>query len=521
MLIGSPAIDAGDPAIAADPTEFDQRDAPFRRVVQGFQGSSTIIDMGAYERQGLAGSNFVVDTITDENDADYSVGDLSLREALGLANGDIGANTVQFDPVLFATPQSIALQHGELDITGELTIDGPAAEQVIIDAQQASRIFHILAGEYDVTMRGLTLTNGRTVESDSPFLNEPLYSGGAIHANHSGSLSIEASAILNNSTLGDRAHGGAIRARSDLTISGSLIAGNSTAGANSEGGALITTSGNTSIIDSTLTGNSTTGDDADGGAIFSSHDVTLTDTTISGNSTSGDDSAGGGIFVNLGNLTVINSTIEENYTLGDYSSGGGLFMGGVSGLLTLTNSVIDNNYTTGYKAYGGGIRAGGDLIADLTTISNNRTTGYRSGGGGAMSFGEITLTASRVFGNRTMGNRAHGGGLFSALAPLVITNSTFDSNSTSGTRSVGGGIYAGAFSVMTFTQVTVSNNFTLGDNSGGWRHLRGEFPQLCVAAKHRRGKLHIRRWVRRWRHLHERGRSSRRHAPDTGFNCCG
>ena len=64
LLSGSPAIDAGDPSVAFDPIEFDQRGDPFARVADG--GSSLRIDMGAYESQdefllGDANVNGVVD----------------------------------------------------------------------------------------------------------------------------------------------------------------------------------------------------------------------------------------------------------------------------------------------------------------------------------------------------------------------------------------------------------------------------------------------------------------------------
>ncbi|MCO6046806.1 hypothetical protein NG895_23150 [Aeoliella sp. ICT_H6.2] len=51
LLPGSPALDAGDPSIAYDPMEYDQRGAPFARVANG--GDGLRIDMGAYESQGV------------------------------------------------------------------------------------------------------------------------------------------------------------------------------------------------------------------------------------------------------------------------------------------------------------------------------------------------------------------------------------------------------------------------------------------------------------------------------------
>jgi len=53
LLVGSPAIDAGDPAILPNPGEFDQRGAPFLRVVDDPIAPGTAIDIGAFEHQAL------------------------------------------------------------------------------------------------------------------------------------------------------------------------------------------------------------------------------------------------------------------------------------------------------------------------------------------------------------------------------------------------------------------------------------------------------------------------------------
>ena len=49
LLAGSPAIDAGDPAIAFVADEFDQRGAGFPRVVDGDSDATAVIDIGAFE----------------------------------------------------------------------------------------------------------------------------------------------------------------------------------------------------------------------------------------------------------------------------------------------------------------------------------------------------------------------------------------------------------------------------------------------------------------------------------------
>ena len=160
LVAGSPAIDAGDPDFNAPP-DYDQRGAPFVRDFDGDGAGGARIDIGAYERQTFPGLNLVVDTTADEDDGDFSAGDLSLREAIGLANGFVD------DEITFAAALSgatITLGGTELAIEEALTIDArPLAANVTIDANELSRIFNIMAtgGTGDFTLGGLTLTGGR------------------------------------------------------------------------------------------------------------------------------------------------------------------------------------------------------------------------------------------------------------------------------------------------------------------------------------------------------------------------
>ncbi|MGI9457588.1 MAG: choice-of-anchor Q domain-containing protein, partial [Aeoliella sp.] len=98
LWLGSPAINASDlhtvPGVDGVP-EFDQRGSGFDRIVSR-------IDIGAYEVQEPGDMKLLVDTLVDESDGDYSRGDLSLREALELANANPVADTIRFDPILIA-----------------------------------------------------------------------------------------------------------------------------------------------------------------------------------------------------------------------------------------------------------------------------------------------------------------------------------------------------------------------------------------------------------------------------------
>ena len=72
--------------------------------------------------------NLVVSTLEDENDGNFSAGDLSLREAI--ANAEAGA-TITFDPSL--SGGTILLDGEELSIDKSLTIDAASANGITIN----------------------------------------------------------------------------------------------------------------------------------------------------------------------------------------------------------------------------------------------------------------------------------------------------------------------------------------------------------------------------------------------------
>ena len=84
----------------------------FVRVFDGDGVGGARSDIGAFERQNPGTpQTFVVDTLVDEIDGNYSAGDFSLREAIGLANANFPvADTISFAPAL--TGGTIVLQHG-------------------------------------------------------------------------------------------------------------------------------------------------------------------------------------------------------------------------------------------------------------------------------------------------------------------------------------------------------------------------------------------------------------------------
>ncbi len=250
----SPALDAGDPAILFDANEFDQRGAPFVRVFDGGMNGLRI-DMGAYERQTVAGLNLVVNTLIDENDGNYTAGNLSLREAVGLANGSIGDDTITFDAAVFEMPQTMLLNLGEFGISEVVSIDGPGQALLTIDAQQQSRIFDITATTGDFTLAGLTLSGGRTVVDSISSVGTG--SGGAVRSLTTGNLTIDQSTITRNSTEGNYGRGGGLFSTRHLTLTDSIVSNNSTSGIGASGGGVFAFSA--TLTGSTVSENSTTG----------------------------------------------------------------------------------------------------------------------------------------------------------------------------------------------------------------------------------------------------------------------
>ncbi len=292
LLAGSPAINAGDLSAVAGVggvPEFDQRGTPFGRVFNGR------IDIGAFEYQAASDLNLVVDTLVDESDGDYSLGDLSLREAILLTNTYPSLDTIQFAPALAGG--TILLTLGELTITDNASIIGLGADQLTLRAYDptpdlkngdGSRVFNIDDGNanlLDVSITGVTLTGGDVIG-------------------------------------GFQFGGGAILSKEDVTVSECTIRGNSVS---KVGG----------------------GSDADGGGIFNRGNLTVNASTISGNSASR--GGGGGISNGQGILAVTGSMISGNTA----SFGGGIY--NTSGSVTVTGSTISDNSATDSQSQGGGI----------------------------------------------------------------------------------------------------------------------------------------------------------------------
>ena len=378
LLAGSAAIDAGDNSVATGPTNTalttDQRGAGFARIV------NTTVDIGAFELRPLSES-LVVTTLADENDgnADPSFGTgTSLREAIAFANSNPDASTVTFDPTLTAAgPATITLTAGQINLTTDVTIAGPGADQLTISGGGVQRIFFVGSG---VTARfsGLTLADGFAAGG----------SGAAILSFDNNSSITVTESVFRNNVAG--ATGGAISTSGSLTISGSTFVGNraNTAGA-------IAPSGVLNVVNSTFSGNAAT--ETRGAISAGAAGSVFRNVTITGNRADSDgdgDGDGGGLFLFNNGVTLYNTIVAGNFTgSGTTPSDIGGFGAGTVNAASANNLIGDAGTASGLTdgtngnivgVGGSGTRAIGTIL-DTTLADNGGTTPTHALVGGSVA----------------------------------------------------------------------------------------------------------------------------------------
>lgn len=99
----------------------------------------------------LAPATFAVLNLNDS-------GPNSLRQAVLDANNTAGPNLINFQPGLTGT---ITLTSGQLEITNDLTVQGPGANLLTVSGNNTSRVFNMdPGGTHDFAFSGLTIANG-------------------------------------------------------------------------------------------------------------------------------------------------------------------------------------------------------------------------------------------------------------------------------------------------------------------------------------------------------------------------
>lgn len=320
-------------------------------------------------------------TVTNLTDAAVAPSG-SLRDAINQANATAGADTIQFASGLTGT-LPLAAGAGNLSITDPLTIIGPGAANLTIDATAAtSRVFNISDTAGNVTIKALTLTKGNPGGGNN---------GGAIFSESVGTLTVSDSVITGNQAD----QGGGIYATGDLNVLNSTIGGagalKNQAIAGYGGG--IYGLGNISITSSTISGNTAS---QKGGGIYALGTVNILNSTIGGLTTADGNVAngnGGGIFGQ--SVTVQSSAVTGNTS---HNRGGGIYS---KGMLSVQNSTLSGNSA---DDSGGGIYGFNVTLTDATIANNtaNADSGVAGNGGGAFVSNSFKMQNSIVAGNSTL-----------------------------------------------------------------------------------------------------------------------
>ena len=375
-------------------------------------------------------ANWTVDTVIDEHDGECAV-DCSLRDAIALA--------AYGDTILIPAGNYI-LTSGSLTLTKALTLTGNAANDTIIDGNDAHRLFYV--DDAPIFFNDLTLTNG----ADD--------NGGALYV-----IGVNAHAVLSNTIIADNAvtadGGGLYLDYGRITIQGNTQLSNNTA--DNHGGAIYNANGEI-IIDNAEIDNNIA---REGGGIYQQWggaSLEFNDGNIHHNTTTETSNfyyPGGGMQIGQGRATLNGGIIQHNTSY----RGGGLVVG--NGSVILNGTRIYSNTAT----YGGGVYVV-DTNAVFTqtagTIEHNHAGGLPDteyGGGGLYIYlGTVYLNGGRVMSNTAV---HRGGGLQIRNGALIIDGGQILSN-TSGTE--GGGIYSNR-SPLTVMNALIQGN--RAENGGG------------------------------------------------------
>ncbi|MEL7472133.1 MAG: right-handed parallel beta-helix repeat-containing protein [Planctomycetota bacterium] len=422
----SPAIDAGGPNGAF--LESDQRGLPFVREHNG------AMDIGAFEFHPEA---LVVDTAQDQTPGDYSPGDLSLAEAIALANAMPGLVEITFDAGLLdqaITPSSLPTITGEVSILGlgrdRLTISGvrlhnTGQSNVITDLSITGSDEGAVWNE-----GGLALNDVRIFDNSNR-----LDGGGVIN---SGILAIRRSVIDSNTTT---ERGGGVFNDGQLTIEASSITNN----VGGRGGGGVASLNNAVIRQSEIAGNAANGRfNASGGGVFSDGGLTISGSTISGNTAS----LGGGLSLRGRDRVagILASTIAFNTSTGLSGAGvPGVWIQEAQLTVVMTSSIVANNVSnTG-------------LVSDIVGPNLNATSSFNLIGDADSAGGLVNGANGNLVGVDPMlaaladnggGTRTHalaaGSPAINAGTPIALQG-PFDQRGAPFVRTSGGGTDIGSF----------------------------------------------------------------------------
>ena len=382
-----------------------------------------------------AGSVITVTTTADGVVADHLC---SLREAVISANTDqavggceagSGADTIVVSPAL-PVPATFVLDSvgagedgaltGDLDIEGNVIIQGVGSDQTILDGNGSDRVFEIRPGAR-ATVSGLTVTSGTP---------GGMLGGGGILVDATAALALTDSSVTGNTAVGG---GGGIEVRGALTADHAVIVSN-------RGGGLLVDGGGATLTDVDIKGNT------DGFGLRNQNQAYLAFERgeVRGNSAGGISNSTSRAFLrslviaaNLGsgvtNAGATNTTVRIDLCVIEGNSatnGAGIANNGVGAVTEIAASTIVRNVAA---VAGGGVFNNGILSMDTSLVAENRA---QSGGGVDHFGGSLNLVNDTLSGNTASDN---GGGIYNR-GSAVLKHVTLAGNAAGGSET-GGNIF--------------------------------------------------------------------------------
>jgi Ca2+-binding RTX toxin-like protein len=281
-------------------------------------------------------------TVTTASDTQTG-GQLSLRQALALADENPGADTIQFDVAAMQT-STITLTGGDLGVASDVTIVGGSG--VTISGNGNGRVLAINGDGVEVTLERLTIVDGLSDRN-----------GGGIYAGADTSLTLSYVVVANNTS--GNAFGGGIFSLGGLTLSNVSVHDNS----GLFGGGVYA---QTAVIEaSTVSSNNQPGSPGGGGGIAVVERLELVNSTVFGNYAE----FGGGIYARSGSsVSILDGTIAANHAAAQGSGIFGSYTGGAD-LLLVDSLVVGNVAGAGSAQLAGNIdlRLAGGNLYDGTT----------------------------------------------------------------------------------------------------------------------------------------------------------
>src|SRR5262245_23889209 len=339
----------------------------------------------------------VPSTLTVVNLGDSGAG--SLRGQLAAA---APGDTIDFAAGLSGT----VFLGSALDVTKDLTVQGPGPDALALYGQQATQVFHVAAG-VTAGISGLTVAGGSDMQGGGIHNDGSLTldrvtvrdnragdqfltgAGGGIYNAPGASLTITQSTILNNAVYIDMLQGGGgIYNAGALSVSTTTFSGNSVSSgslANFRSGSAVYNDRPVGGVTPTATIDSCTFTANGHNSISSSGNLALSRSTISGDQIVGLECGGtatidsctvtgnGGGIEALGSLTLVNSTVAGN-------GGAGLTVRrgtntSPTSIAIANCTIADNTYYAFSDVSGAGIDVTGNGWSTLITLHNTILAG--------------------------------------------------------------------------------------------------------------------------------------------------